>query len=185
MTDPITPARVYPAGTQLPPAAGSPPQPPPPLGPDFVPPWRTPTPPPPPPAAPPPAAIEVHHVHTHVLIPAAPETEPEQPRFDWARVVAWLRPRQTIIGLTVAAIPLTPTGYSLATAWSAALADARADSISGAYVLAGVALAVTALIDRRRTAWWSRTLLAAAAVGGTGALGWYDPITFLTGVRPS
>ncbi|MEU5608435.1 hypothetical protein AB0H03_06705 [Streptomyces sparsogenes] len=182
MSEPVIPTRIIPADTPLPAAPAAPPLPPRPPGPGDIPPWRIPE----PPAAPPPAApIEVHHVHTHILIPAAPEPEPEQPRFDWARLVAWLRPRQTLIGLVAAAIPMPHTGYSLATAWAASLNDARADSISGAYVLAGVALAVTALIDHRRTAWWSRTLLAAAVVGGTGALGWYDPITLLTGVRPS
>ncbi|MET7933473.1 hypothetical protein [Streptomyces sp. NPDC005322] len=182
MSDPIVPARVYPAGTPLPPAAGAPPQPP--LGPDFIPPWRAAAPPPPPAAAPPPAAIEIHHVHTHTVAPAD-EPEPE-PRFNWARLTAWARPRQTTLGLTAAVIPMPHTGHSLATGWSTALNDARnTGSISGAYVLAGAALTIAVLIDRRRHAWWSRTLLAATVIGGTGALGWYDPITLLTGVRPS
>ncbi|MFI0768611.1 hypothetical protein ACWDHW_13215 [Streptomyces melanosporofaciens] len=180
MTDPIIPARVYPAGTPLPPAAGSPPQPPPPLGPDFVPPWRA-APPPPPPAAPPPAAIEIHHVHTHIVVASEPEQEHE-PR--WERLIAWIRPRQTILGLAAAVIPMPGTGNSLATSWAAALNDARdTGSIGGAYVLAGVALGIALLINRRRHTWWGRALLVTALIGGTGALGWYDPVTLLTGVR--
>ncbi|MCQ6250895.1 hypothetical protein [Streptomyces malaysiensis] len=179
MTEPIHPSRIIPPGAPLP-APAAPPQPP--LGPDFVPPWRAaPPPPPPPPAAPPPAAIEIHHVHTHVVVPAAEPEQEREPR--WERLIAWLRPRQTILGLAAAVVPMPGTGNSLATAWAAALNDARdTGSISGAYVLAGVALGVALLINRRRHTWWSRALLVTALIGGTGALGWYDPVTLLTGV---
>ncbi|MBP8532375.1 hypothetical protein [Streptomyces sp. MK37H] len=177
--DPIIPARVYPAGTPLPPAAGAPPQPP--LGPDFIPPWRA-APPPPPAKVPPPAAIEVHHVHTHIVV--APEPELEGPSI-WERLADWIRPRQTIIGLAAAVVPYPAYGHSLATAWAATLSDARdTGSIGAAYALAGVALTIALLINRRRHTWWARALLATAVIGGTGALGWYDPITLLTGVRP-
>lgn len=179
MSDPIIPARVYPADTPLPPTPGGPP---PPLGPDFVPPWRT-APPPPPPASPPPGPVEVH-VTVDFATPPEPEPEPEGPSA-WERLADWIRPRQTILGLAAAVIPYPAYGHSLATAWAATLSDARdTGSIGGAYALAGIALTIALLTNRRRTTWWARTLLATAVIGGTGALGWYDPITALTGVRP-
>ncbi|MEU7044956.1 hypothetical protein AB0A77_28410 [Streptomyces varsoviensis] len=81
-------------------------------------------------------------------------------------------------------IPVPAYGLSLTGGWAATLRDARTDSLGAAYVLAGVAAGVVYLLDRYQPSWWSRALLIVAVIGGTGALGWYDPVTLLTGVRP-
>jgi hypothetical protein len=46
-----------------------------------------------------------------------------------------------------------------------------------------MALTTAALLDRYRTAWWTRALFLVTLIGGTGAADWYDPITALTGVH--
>lgn len=175
----ITPTRVIPAGEHLPPATldpanWGPPRPPRPPFSDAPP--HVPTP------EPPPAPVEVHHYTVIEHVPA-PEQEPSRWSFAWMR--RHLRPWQSLIAAAVAVIP-SPSygGNSLSTAWAGVLDEARTDSLSTAYLLASVVLGVALFLDIRTGRFLARTLLVIALVGGTGALGWYDPITWLTGVRP-
>ncbi|MEU3962905.1 hypothetical protein AB0F42_24385 [Streptomyces buecherae] len=199
MPDPIQPTRVIPAGEW--PPLGPTPLPPRAPGPADVPPWRAPAAPPaaPPPPVPPaagrpwpwpepPAGSGPLHIHVTVdLVPPAPEPEP--PRRNWAWLWRWLRPRQSLIGITLALLP-SPAyeHYSLTTAWATCLNDLRANGAPGdlgtAYLMAGAAVGFAVLIDHRRQTWWARCLLVVTLIGGTGALGWYDPVTVVTGVRP-
>ncbi|MDJ1137951.1 hypothetical protein, partial [Streptomyces iconiensis] len=157
-----------------------PPPPPPPAAPPPMPP-SPPAVPAAPPPPPPPAPVEVHHT-VHVVL--TPEPEPEAPRWRFGWLRAWLRPWQTLIAAAIALMPSPAYGHSLTSAWSAVLHEERTNGLGMPYALAGGLLAIALLLDRRRT-WWARTLLVVALVGGTGALGWYDPVTWLTGVRSS
>ena len=180
--DPITPARIYPAGTPLPPAAAAPP---PPLGPDFIPPWRAAPPPPPPPAVPPPAAVEIHHVHTHIVV-AADEPEPE-PESRWSRLWDWATsiaaPWKITAALAGAVIPIPWTGYSAVTTWAFTLSEAREMHVDFAYGLGGAALLLTVQRFRRTHGLFALWGVAVAGVGFSGAMDWFDPITALTGVH--
>ncbi|MFI6639964.1 hypothetical protein [Streptomyces sp. NPDC050504] len=171
---PITPTRIIPPGAPLPipvqPAA--PPAPPPPPRPPAPPRWA-------PPPPPPPGPVEVHVTVDLVY----PQPEPEPVR-DWSWLWRWARPAQTLGAVVLALVPITPGG-SLVAVWSATLAECRTEaSIGGAYALAAVALGAALIIDGRTGRWWARTLLVTAMIGGTGAMALYDPITWLTGVRP-
>lgn len=167
MSEPIIPTRVITAREQLPATMAPPPPPPPPVPP---PPAAWPEPPTPGPIA---TRITVELVY--------PEPPPE-PR-DWSWFWAWLRPVQTLLTAALAALPVLPGGTSLISVWSAFVAECRAEaSISGAYVLAGVGLSVALIADARTGRWWARTLLITAIIGGTGALGWFDIVSIVTGV---
>lgn len=183
---PITPTRVIPAGQTMPrppvhpePAAPPPPTPPPPSPPsppasrEPEPWWEKP---------PSPAPVEVHHTHT-VEVTLVAQPEPEVPRWQFGWLRAWLRPWQTLIAAAIALLPSPAYGHSLTSAWAAVLQEEREHGLGTPYALAVALLALAALLDRRHPAWWTRTLLVVAVLGGTGALGWYDPVTWLTGVR--
>jgi hypothetical protein len=169
MPTPIEPTRIIPPGVHIPiPLDGVPPPPPPP--------------PPPPrwyalPDPPPPAPLDVRV--TVDLVYPTPEPEPAR---DWSWLWAWLRPWQTIAAAAIAALPVLPHGYSPITEWAYVLHQCRTEASTGAaYVLAGVGLGVTLLLDRSGT-WWARMLLVTAVIGATGAMSWFDPVTALTGV---
>ncbi|MGW7198480.1 hypothetical protein [Streptomyces chryseus] len=184
--NPITPTRVIPAGAPLP---ARPP------GPDEIPPWRSAPPAPPPPPVPPaaplrplwpdppaPAPIEVRVSFT----PASPVPEPSR----WERFTSWLgtyvRPWQAVSALALAVIPIPWTGYSTGTTWAYTVSLARDEFGQGA----AYALALTPLM----TAVWRITrsggtllrllLLAVSVIGLVGAMHWYDPVTWITGVTP-
>jgi hypothetical protein len=169
MPAPIEPTRIIPPGVHIPILLDDAPPPPPP-------------PPPPPtwyamPDPPAPAPLDVRV--TVDLVYPTPEPEPAR---DWSWLWAWVRPVQTLLTAGIAAVPVLPGGHSLISGWAEALYRCRTEgSTGGAYVLAGVALAVTLLLDRSRR-WWARTLLVTAIVGATGAMDWYDAITAVTGV---
>ncbi|MEU3851742.1 hypothetical protein [Streptomyces sp. NPDC029554] len=114
---------------------------------------------------------------------ADPEPEPQQQREprDWTWLTAWLRPWQTLTAGAVAVLPAF-NGWSLATGWANALHDMRIDHLAGAYTTAGVALVATFSLDLRRGRFVTRVALVTAAIGATGALDWFDPITLVTGV---
>ncbi|GCD46132.1 hypothetical protein [Streptomyces paromomycinus] len=186
---PVTPTRVIPAGQPWPPIAR--PLPPGPPGPGAVPPWRTApaAPPPPPPVVPPrtqpwpdpppPGPVEVR-VTVDLVRP--PEPEPSRWRWDW--LTARLRPWASLISAVVVLGPWFG-GHSIAGAWSATLHEARTEAgLLPAYLLAIGAGALVFFADDRRPRWWTRGALIVGLVGGTGAMGWYDPVTLLTGVRP-
>lgn len=186
-TDPITPARVYPAGTPLPPAADEPPLPPDPpgLGPDFIPPWRDA--PPPPPASPPPPPAEIHHIHTHIVAPAdEPEDEPE-PESRWSRLWDWITsiaaPWRVGAALAGAVIPIPWTGYSTVATWAYTLSEAREMHVGGAYGLGGAALILTVQRFRKHHGLIALWGVAVTSIGFTGAMDWFDPITAITGVH--
>lgn len=192
MTDqPITPTRIIPAGEPIP----APPMPYAPHDAVDLPPWRTPAPPPraaapppPPPADPPirtaaadpdPAPLAVRVTVDLVY----PEAEPAR-RWNWAWLTSRLRPWSSLVAAVLVLAPWLG-GHSITGGWSALLNECRDTySISGAYVLAGTALGLALLGERIRPGLATRAALIVALVGGTGALGWYDPITALTGVRP-
>lgn len=118
-------------------------------------------------------------------MPYEPEPEPTR----WQRLTAALRwfgrPWQICGALVLALLPLPGSGYSAATGWVHAVSQARAEQGQGAgYVLALTPLAI-ALIRLSRGGTLPRLLLLAIAlVGVTGAIHAYDPITWITGVRP-
>ncbi|WP_229820223.1 hypothetical protein [Streptomyces abikoensis] len=156
-----------------------------------LPPWRTAAPVPPPPPAPPPvppmgwAPPPAAPVEVRVVVDFdAPEPEPEAEQRDFGWLWKWLRPWRTAIATAVVVIPFPAYGHSFTSAWAATLHDARAESLSAAYLVALAAAGGAFLVDLRRPAWWTRPALVIAVIGGTGALGWYDPVTLITGVRP-
>jgi len=181
---PVTPTRIIPAGAPLP---ARPPEP------GEAPPWRTPPPPPPPPAVPDPTPVppdpqprpvEIRHVHEVVLAWAEPDPEPSR----WERITAWLgryvRPWHAVTGLTLAVTPIPHTGYSVATTWHFTVSLAREDwGVGWGYALGLIplTLAITAIV-RKGGSPLRLFALAVTFIGAFGALSWYDPIQFLTGV---
>ncbi|MFJ5915017.1 hypothetical protein ACIQFW_04360 [Streptomyces ardesiacus] len=186
MSDPITPARIIPAGAPLP---ARPPEP------GEVPPWYS-APPPPPPVAPPAAPVPsapqptpppqvVHHVHEVQLVALAPAPEPEPPL--WARVWDWLWEHlvtwRMLLAILAALVPWID-GQSPVSLWAGAVHQARTDAgILAAYVIAGVAFTVAWVLDRRTGRALPRFLLVTATLGALGVFDWWDPILALTGVH--
>ncbi|NUK22054.1 hypothetical protein [Streptomyces lunaelactis] len=178
---PITPTRIIPAGAPLP---ARPP------APDELPPWRTPpSPPPSPPAVPPPAPdpgpppgpIEIRVT----LVPA--ELPPEPSR--WSRLWTWITgiaPAWKICAaLALAVAPIPGVGYSAATTWAYVVGEARSEfGVPYGYGLAGVPLLLAARTVTRSGSFRALLALAITLTGLTGALNWYDPVTWITGVRP-
>ncbi|MER6103605.1 hypothetical protein ABT115_15105 [Streptomyces sp. NPDC001832] len=191
---PITPTRIIPASAPLPERGPEP---------GEVPPWRAAPAPPAPPAAPvpPPAAppavppppppvqqifIPQGPVEVHVTL-QPPEPEPTR----WERFTSWIgqfgRPWQICGALTLALLPIPGVGYSIATTWAFAVSETRDMWGQGAgYTLALTPLA-WALLRIYYCGGTIRRLLvlAVALVGLTGAIHLYDPVTWITGVRPS
>ncbi|MFE2382185.1 hypothetical protein [Streptomyces misionensis] len=178
---PITPTRVIPAGAPLPARAPEP---------GEAPPWRTPPPPPPPPAIPdppPPApepdpiprAVLVRHVHEHVLVPVEEERQPRLWERLWDQLMSWRMLTAILAALTPWADGRSPVGI-----WGHTVHQARTEAgIGAAYVIAGVAIAVTWALDRKTGRAIPRFLLVTALVGGFGVLDWFDALTLLTGVH--
>lgn len=179
---PIIPSRIVPSGAPLP---ARPPEP------GEAPPWRTPPPAPPaPPADPPssgspwpppptPGPLEVR-VIVDQAEPDEPEPEPE-PRWwerAWDRIVTW---RMTC-AILAALLPWAG-GHSPVGAWSNTVHEARTEAgIAAAYVIAGVAVVVAFVLDRRTGRVVPRFLLVTATLGALGVLNWWDPFLLLTGV---
>ncbi|MFD8710386.1 hypothetical protein ACFV07_07915 [Streptomyces anulatus] len=189
MPDPIIPTRIIPGGAPLP--SGPPP-------PGAVPPWRAPAPaaPPPPPPPPPPAVVipaaepprqPDPQIHVHVLLPYEPEPEPTR----WQRLWRWLtsigRPWQICGALALALLPIPGVGYSVATIWASVVTEARAEGGQDAgYALALTPLAIAVMRIVRGGGTLRRLLLLAVSlVGLMGAIDLYDPVTWITGVKPS
>ncbi|MEU3976872.1 hypothetical protein [Streptomyces bacillaris] len=188
MPKPIHPTRIIPGGAPLPP--GPPP-------PGAVPPWRTPAPaaaapPPPPPAAPPavtapaPAPPPEPQVHVHVVLPYEPEPEPTRRERLWAWITSIGRPWQIALALALAFLPIPGIGYSVATIWASVVTEARAEwGQANAYALAGTPLAIAVMRIVRAGGTLRRLLLLAISLTGLmGAIHLYDPVTWITGVRP-
>lgn len=171
--------RIIPAGEPLP--AAEPPLLPPPPPPTItappapIPPQRRPAPGPPP---------TVYNVH--VYLPNAPidlsPIEAQPPRWRWGWLRRWARPRHTLTAAVVALTPFPPYLHSLASAWAATVAEARAESTPGAaYVIAGGVLAAVAIADARTELWRWRLALVIAAAGLYGAINPFDIVTITTG----
>lgn len=172
---PITPTRVIPAGTLLPAPVAPPPPPPPP---PFATTWPWPE--PPPPSGPVEMRIVVDVVQREQAPLVAP---PEPPRWDWSWLTRLLGVRTLTAGAAAVLLPLPPDGHGPVATWSTVLDTCRTEaSIGGAYVLAGLGLGIALLVHQRTHGWWARVLLLTALIGGTGAMGWYDPVTLVTGV---
>lgn len=193
MADEITPTRVIPAGEPLPVLPDRPP------GPGEVPPWLKPAPvPAPEPAEEPPAdapgddpdteSEPVIHVHVTLATPEQDTAQDEPGR--WERLTAGvrtrIRPWQALLALTAAVLPIPRVGDSTATIWAYCVAQTRADhGIGWGYALGFLPLTLAATVIVRRGGTVLRLwLLAVTAIGATGAISLFDPITALTGVRP-
>jgi hypothetical protein len=174
---PIHPTAIIPAGAPLPPG---------PPAPGAVPPWRTPPPPPPPaaPAAPPPppSVVVVRHTHEVLVITPDPEPDPRPPLWArlWDRLVTW----RNLVAILLTLLPWL-SGRSPVGIWAHTLHQARTEAgILPAYIIAIVALTAAWALDKHTGRALPRFLLITSLVGSVGALGWFDAITFLTGVRP-
>ncbi|WP_431781726.1 hypothetical protein [Streptomyces chumphonensis] len=182
---PITPSRIIPAGQPLPDLPGRHP------APGELPPWREPITAPPPPARPTavldqeqpdPAAVPVVvHVHVPLVVPPEPEPGPWWERL-WDAAVRYVSPWRALVGLTLPLLPIPGTGYSTATTWAYTVAQAREAHIGTGYAVAGGALVLAGLWLHRRRSALSLAGLTTAFVGTFGAIHWFDPITWLTGV---
>ncbi|MFI8853663.1 hypothetical protein ACIGW3_26205 [Streptomyces sp. NPDC053499] len=201
---PITPTRVIPSTDSTPRSAPppAPPLPPAPPGTDpaSLPPWRRPAPAPAPPAAPPPPPPENWHslpeqpqpapIEVYVTLVPVPAEQEDEPGA-WARAWAWLTDRIKPYALVIAAVgalaPMPWTGHSVATTWAAAVHEARGmhQAVGYAVGIGTFALSARALVrSARRQEGQVRALffLVVTVVGLTGAVDWYDPISWLTGV---
>lgn len=179
---PITPTRVIPAGVDLPARAPEP---------GEAPPWRTPPPVRPPdppsgpwPAAPPPGPIEVR-VTVDLAPPDEPEPEPEASHWSrmWDAVTGRISPWKAVLALFAAVFPIPWTGYSAAVTWHYMITEARALHVGFGYALAfgTFALAVNKLV-RGKGGTVCLFFCATTLIGLFGAMSWYDPIHWLTGV---
>ncbi|MEU0157949.1 hypothetical protein ABZ154_03650 [Streptomyces sp. NPDC006261] len=189
MPKPIIPTRIIPGGASLPPGPPTP---------GAVPPWRAPAPaapPTPPPAAPPavPAAAPAPppppptpQVHVHLVAPYYEEHEPTRRERLWAWITSIGRPWQIAAALILAFLPIPGVGYSVATIWASVVTTARAEyGQANAYALALTPLAIALMRIVRGGGTLRRLLLLAVSlVGLMGAIDLYDPVTWITGVRP-
>ncbi|WP_330435805.1 hypothetical protein OIC43_37040 [Streptomyces sp. NBC_00825] len=190
----VTPSRIIPAGTPLPPRAPEP---------GEVPPWRAapapPTPPAPPaappvapPAPPPPPPVQ------QIVMPPGPfeihvTLQPPEPKLTWwQRLGAWAgqfgKPWQAVGALLLAGFPVPGVGHSIASAWARAVFETR-DAWGQGY---GYALACTPLAWAFLRLYYlggtiRRLFLLAVSVVGLvgGAIHFYDPVTWITGVHAS
>ncbi|MFJ7417963.1 hypothetical protein ACIQXD_05040 [Streptomyces uncialis] len=172
MTDrPITPTRIIPAGTPLP---DRPPEP------GEVPPWRDPPPPPPGPWPPDPGPVAIRVTVDLVTVEPEPDSAPGWLSRLWDRLCDW----RLVTAVTAAVVPWM-AGDSPATAWAHTLAECRTEAgTTAAYILAIGAAGGAWALDKHTGRWVPRLLLVTAAIGSTGAISLFDPITALTGVTP-
>ncbi|MFD9952456.1 hypothetical protein [[Kitasatospora] papulosa] len=197
MTDrPIIPTRVIPAGAPLPDRGPLP---------GELPPWyaaapaaatapaaaQPPAPPTPPAAAPAPAAPEplAPQLHFHLVAPYYEEPEPTRRERLWAWVRTIGRPWQACGALVLALVPIPGLDYSVATTWAYCVSAARdqwGQEHAYALALTPLGIAVISLVRNAgpRGGLGRLLLLAVSIVGLTGAMNLYDPITWITGVRP-
>ncbi|MFD8404646.1 hypothetical protein ACFV1G_08180 [Streptomyces anulatus] len=188
MPDPIIPTRIIPGGVPLP---SGPPEP------GDIPPWReaAPAAPPPPPPPTPPAVVVPApeplrqpdpQIHVHVLLPYEPEPEPTRRERLWRWLTGIGRPWQICGALVLALLPIPGVGYSVATIWASVVTEARAEGGQDAgYALALTPLAIAVMRIVRGGGTLRRLLLLAVSlVGLMGAIDLYDPVTWITGVKP-
>lgn len=184
---PVTPTRVIPAGAPLP---ARPPEP------GEAPPWRPPPPPPPPaepdplpvPPPPEPRPIEVRHVHEVVLTWPEPDPEPDpQPGLwsrTWTAVTGRISGWKALIALAAAVLPIPWTGYSAAVTWHYTITQARAMHQGFGYALAfGAFTLAVHKVTRGHGGAVALFFCAVTFIGLFGAMSWYDPILWLTGVH--
>jgi hypothetical protein len=140
-----------------------------------------------------------------VLAPAAPAPEPvnnffitlqtgpyyELPELTRRqRLWAWLRtigrPWQVGGALALALAPIPGLDYSVATIWASCVTYSRAEWGQGAgyaHALTPLAIAIMRITASGGTL-RRLLLLAVSIVGLAGAIDLYDPVTWITGVRP-
>lgn len=119
---------------------------------------------------------------------AEPEPEPdEQGPGVWSRT--WdaftdrVSPWKAVLALAVAVVPIPWTGYSAAVTWAYTVSEARGFHLGFGY---GLGFGAFVLAVRRLTRTRSVLALWCTAVtfiGLFGAMSWYDPILWLTGVH--
>ncbi|WP_431980029.1 hypothetical protein [Streptomyces qinglanensis] len=199
----ITPTRVIPSSDSTPRTGPppAPPLPPAPAGTDpaSLPPWRRPAPAPAPPAAPPPRPPENWHsfpgqqpapgpIEVYVTLVPVPAEQEDEPGI-WARAWTWLtdriKPWKAAIATAAAVAPMWPLSpYSAATTWAYTMGEARDMHLATGYALAFGTFGVAALRLVRSRNPGMRVLFATVVtfVGLFGAVDWYDPISWLTGV---
>lgn len=119
-------------------------------------------------------------------MPYVPEPDPTRRERLWAWVRTIGRPWQVCGALVLALVPIPGTGYSVATTWAYAVSQARAaEGQDLGYALALTPLAIAVIrITRGGGTLLRLLLLAVSLIGLTGAISLYDPVTWITGVRP-
>jgi hypothetical protein len=106
---------------------------------------------------------------------------PGEPRWDWRRLLHWPYAR-LCSGATAALIPWYH-GQSAATGWGSVLHSYRTGAGTGAaWIVAGIGLAVAAVLVHRRRTWWTYTLLTTAFIGTVAMASPFDLVTLITGV---
>jgi hypothetical protein len=126
----------------------------------------------------------VRVVH-EVLIAPAPEPEPEPGLWSrtWSAFTARIKPWQAVLALVAAVVPVPWTGYSAAVTWHYTVTEARAMHQGFGYGLAFTAFALAAhKLTRGRGGTVCLFFCATTFVGLFGAMSWYDPVLWLTGV---
>ncbi|GAA3727479.1 hypothetical protein [Streptomyces tremellae] len=134
---------------------------------------------PPPPTYPPTVGAAKPAPEPRIIVVTPEQPKPPKPKLLNARRIAY--------NTTAAAVALAPVfgGYSLATALGIALHDCRTQaSLPGAWALAGGLLAATLYVDRTRSGWIARLLLATAVIGALLSLPFLDGLLYvITGVH--
>lgn len=119
-------------------------------------------------------------MHVTVVVAPEPELEPERPSW-WQRLTPRIAAWRVVLALVLAFAPIPWTGYSAATTWAYSVGEAREMAMWLGYATAFGSFGLAAgWLMRKRSA----LALAATAVtfiGISGAIHWYDPITWLTG----
>ncbi|WP_181012430.1 MULTISPECIES: hypothetical protein [unclassified Streptomyces] len=124
--------------------------------------------------------------HVHVVMAYEPPPEPTR----WQRLWAWIttigRPWQICGALALAVLPIPGIGYSVATTWASCVSLARDTwGQEAGYALALTPLAIAVIRITTSGGTLKRLLLLAVSLTGlAGAIHLYDPITWITGVRP-
>jgi hypothetical protein len=133
-------------------------------------------------AAPPPGVLEVRVRYQPDPVQSSPS------RWSWRWLTSRLYPWWTLLATVAVLTPFPFTGYSAATTWAYCVGEIRAEHGYGwGYATALGTLGLACLYDARGRHWRIVTRAAGVVtlVGVLGAIHWYDPVQFLTGVTPS
>ncbi|MEU1309491.1 hypothetical protein ABZ419_11430 [Streptomyces cinnamoneus] len=115
----------------------------------------------------------------------APEPEPEpgtrQRLQEW--ITGYVKPRQAILCLAGAVIPIHWTGYSVATTWAYTVHEARDIAIPLGYALGLGTFAIAGWRFIRTGRLLTLYATVVTFIGVFGAIDFFDPVTALTGVH--